>query len=173
MTVINLPVSIGEGLDKLAILKIKATHIKVIEKLHHINNEIDLISPLLLPFITDNIINILYNDLVYINQRIWDLVDIARDKGTTDPIVMKENDARFRIKNRINVYLQSSIQEQKNTNSTSKKFYINTLKELHENIEIINNERLYIDNILIYTTTPELKDEINNLFKYNTEIKVI
>ena len=170
MTIINLPVSIGEALDKLAILKIKATQIKVIEKLHHINNEIDLISPLLLPFITDNIINILYNDLVYINQRIWDLVDIARDKGTTDPIVMKENDARFRIKNRINVYLESSIQEQKNTNSTSKKLYINTLKEL--NVEIINNERLYIDNILIYTA-PELKDEINNLFKYNIEIKVI
>ena len=170
MTIINLPVSIGEALDKLAILKIKATQIKVIEKLHHINNEIDLISPLLLPFITDNIINILYNDLVYINQRIWDLVDIARDKGTTDPIVMKENDARFRIKNRINVYLESSIQEQKNTNSTIKKLYINTLKEL--NVEIINNERLYIDNILIYTT-PELKDEINNLFKYNIEIKII
>jgi len=171
MTIINLPISIGEGLDKLSILKIKEKYITNFDKLQHIKIEINMIEPLLISFINNKVVNNLYNDLIFVNERIWDLVDISRENGTTDPIVMKENDARFRIKNRINIFLESSIQEQKNTNNTVKIFEIYNDSELDENIKLINCDRLYYDNIIINTTI-DLQEKINKIFQFNFEINI-
>lgn len=112
MTTVHLPVSIGEALDKLSILQIKAKYIQDPEKVTEVQKEIHAIYPLLESYVAA--CKVQYDLLVQVNERIWTLIDIARQNGTTDPIVMRENDARFRVKKKINVLCNSSLREQKN-----------------------------------------------------------
>jgi hypothetical protein len=165
MSLINLPVSIGEGLDKLSILKIKSENITEQSKLIHINNEINMITSILKPYLQDPETCILYNYLVIVNKNIWNLVDISRKNGTTDPIVMKENDARFRIKNKINKHTCSTIQEQKNNPFTLRTFNIYTLADLED----VYNSFVYYD--FIHINTP-LYHEIHKIFVNHIGITV-
>lgn len=121
---ITLSVSIGEALDKLTILTIKNTKISDLEKRRDIENEIKIIEPNLSEFV--NKYNYHYNMLTLINYKIWESTDNIRymDQGNKDfskfaKKILDDNDARFRIKNKINSLANSFIKEQKNFNKIS------------------------------------------------------
>ncbi len=113
---IELPVSMGEGLDKLTILDIKMKKLKDDRKID-VETEFNLLNEKLEIYKNEYIFY--YNILLEINENIWDMQDIFRDSNDTDEQnklcieIIKENDNRFRVKKKINNISKSNIKEQK------------------------------------------------------------
>lgn len=120
---ITIPVSVGELLDKLSILQVKKNKISNIEKLDYINKELELLYNLSYVFFEDNKIQLLYNTLVEVNSKLWDIEDEIRkyekDKNFSSEFIQLArqvyytNDKRFEIKNEINKMTDSDIKEVK------------------------------------------------------------
>ena len=121
---VNIPVSLGELLDKISILEIKSKKISNESKLTNIKKELNGLKKVL-----DNLninfveINNLYEELYKINLNLWgiedsirileknknfenDFIDLARSVYIT-------NDKRFQVKNEINKLFNSDYVEEK------------------------------------------------------------
>ena len=114
---ISVPVSFGEVFDKLSILDIKKIYFTDIEKLKHIENEriciLTSLDKLSCPAE-------LYIELVKINIDIWIRMEQLRDTSIIDDMnrwnqICREtldlNDARFKVKNNINIKMNSLLRE--------------------------------------------------------------
>ena len=122
---IEIPVSVGELLDKLSIVEIKRTKIKDNEKLSYLNLEYELLSKKAknIRKISKKDFDNFYSSLMEINLKLWDIEDEIRllegkkqfDKDFIDLArnVYITNDMRFEIKSNINKYFGSTIVEQK------------------------------------------------------------
>jgi hypothetical protein len=121
-----IDVSIGEVFDKVTILEIKRERIKDIGKLFHIEYELNILNETLRnSFKKDSptFPEELYNSLKLVNEQLWDLEDVLREKEKNkcyDEEFIKcaegdsvLNDKRFLIKNEINNWFKSDIKEQK------------------------------------------------------------
>lgn len=117
---LTLPVSIGEGLDKLSILDIKLEFIQD-KRRDNVKKEYDILYEKMKVYLFYPSIYQFYNSLKKTNLYIWKLMDELRDnKDLTDEkylYLSKEtiysNDVRFRIKSKINNILNSFIKEEK------------------------------------------------------------
>lgn len=117
---IVIPVSIGEVYDKLSILDIKKKKITDEKKLKLVNNEFDALK---LIFKTDKFDNFLYEELVDINNQLWEIEDKIRIKEKHKEFdeefielarsVYYKNDKRAEIKFKINDKYDSEIVEVK------------------------------------------------------------
>jgi hypothetical protein len=113
---IQIPVSIGEAVDKITILKIKKQNIP--NASIKIDEEINLINEIIKPF---NIEQRYFTDLQNVNQKLWYIEDDIRIKEKNNEFdtefvelarsVYKNNDARFKIKSEINKNYNSSVLE--------------------------------------------------------------
>ena len=117
----KIPVSIGELVDKITILKIKLKYLKG-QKKANVKYEYDLLldilkdSPILME---DNLIKELQN----INQKLWEVEDKIRKKELNKNFeeefielarsVYRLNDERFKTKNYLNQNYNSEIIEEK------------------------------------------------------------
>ena len=122
---IEIPISAGELLDKLSILQIKKEKVQDSIKLKNINHEYKLLSNLSLHLKEkdEKSFNSLYNEVLEVNKKLWDIEDKIRKKewkGDFDKefiklarSVYKTNDKRSRIKKEINVFTGSNIIEEK------------------------------------------------------------
>jgi hypothetical protein len=120
---INIPVSVGELLDKLSILQVKKIKISNPDKLEYINKELELLYNLSYVFFENNKIQPLYNNLVETNSKLWDIEDEIRkfekDKNFSENFISLArqvyftNDKRFELKNEINKITDSEIKEVK------------------------------------------------------------
>jgi len=120
---IQIPVSVGELLDKLSILTIKSFKILDKEKARKVRHELHIISALSVPYMGDPITEDLYTDLLAINISLWETEDQLRKFEKEElfnkefiefaRLVYKTNDQRFDIKNKINQIYESDIQEVK------------------------------------------------------------
>jgi GNAT superfamily N-acetyltransferase len=116
-TLLYLPVSYGEALDKLTILDIKRSKITDASKLADVENEYLKLYTILEKDILKY--QFLYSLLKTINLDIWIKQDIFRystdetEKNKLCKDIISLNDSRFRIKNKINMLTSSSIKEQK------------------------------------------------------------
>ena len=121
--IINMPISLGELVDKISILLIKEKNIKDEKKLILIVNELRLLKEILNKAVHDNIIEKYLNQLVEINTKLWKIEDNIRDceknkKFGQDFIdlarsVYINNDKRSEIKFEINTKFNSKIIEVK------------------------------------------------------------
>ena len=113
MSLINLPVSIGEALDKLTILEIKKNKISDKERKEHVSKEYDTIYQVLKPHVEKFPFH--YKTLYRLNEEMWDLQDELRVEYNTEKCIetINKNDARFRVKNNLNVLTSSELKEQK------------------------------------------------------------
>jgi hypothetical protein len=120
---IEIPISVGEVIDKITILKIKKEKIKdkkkldnIIKELNFLENRIKILNIIQeVDFITDK--------LKKINTSLWDIEDRLRnfeiqkkfDNEFIDNArnVYKLNDERFLLKKKINLLTQSQIIEEK------------------------------------------------------------
>ncbi len=113
-TNIELPVSMGEALDKLTILEIKMKKITDARRAD-VEKEFNLLSSKLEKYKEEYIFY--YNILLLINEGIWEMQDDFRynnsDKNKLCLKIIDENDRRFRIKKKINDIANSSLKEQK------------------------------------------------------------
>jgi hypothetical protein len=120
---IQIPVSVGELIDKLSILYIKQTMISDNSKLEFIKKEFELLYNFSSSYLNDEKLLDLYHQLVNVNTTLWKIEDelrIIESQKIFDNkfielsrLVYKNNDIRFTIKNTINQLTNSEIQEQK------------------------------------------------------------
>ena len=120
---INVPVSVGELIDKLSILRIKKTKISNNEKLEFINKEFEILYNFSSNYLNDEVISNLYNELVDTNSKLWEIEDelrVMESNKTFDSTFIELarkvyyiNDSRFHLKNKINELTNSEIREQK------------------------------------------------------------
>lgn len=169
-----LPVSLGEGIDKLTILDIKLDKIKDDRK-HDVQMEYDLLYDKLKGFIIkyEN----LYKTMKHVNLLIWDMMDILRNETTNENQYLKickectdYNDVRFRVKNKINCISGSIIKEQKSYKINRFVIGLNTLIQSSESIfvKIVKHLSFMYDEIWIASDLPQ--DLLKEYFNYDTTI---
>ena len=120
---LNIPISLGELLDKLSILYIKKQKISEPIKLSLVTKEYELLHERSQVYLNDKDLFNLYDDLIITNSKLWNIEDEIRvcekNKKFDDKFielaraVYFTNDERFEIKNKINQIAGSEIQEQK------------------------------------------------------------
>ena len=122
--VISCPCSLGELIDKITILRIKAERIREEEKLANVRRELALLEGLARedgP--TGSSIDLLADQLAAVNARLWDIEDAIRTcerEGDFGPrfvalarSVYGENDVRAALKRAINTLANSALIEEK------------------------------------------------------------
>jgi hypothetical protein len=124
MTEIKVPVSPGELLDKITILRIKSARMTDPEKLANVRRELEALEETWRssPYAAIGIEGEL-SALLQVNERLWTIEDDIRDKeraGTFDADFIRlaravyiENDERAAIKKRVNLKLGSTLVEEK------------------------------------------------------------
>ena len=120
--IVETPVSIGELVDKITILRIKSRRIKDKQKLININNELN---QLITIFSKLEIPDILFEfvELEDINRKLWDIEDDIREKERSKQFdeefielarsVYITNDRRSEVKKQINLKVGSDLIEEK------------------------------------------------------------
>ena len=121
---VNIPVSLGELLDKISILEIKSKKISNDSKLTNIKKELNGLKKVLedLNFNFSETNN-LYEELYKINLTLWEIEDsiriLEKDKNFGNDFinlarsVYITNDKRFQVKNEINKIFNSEYVEEK------------------------------------------------------------
>ena len=121
--IVNAPISVGELMDKISILKIKKKNITDEKKLLFINEELQLLASTLNAVVQDNKINEFLDKLIEVNSKLWKIeddirlcernkkfnqhfIDLAREVYIT-------NDKRADIKLAINNHFGSTLVEVK------------------------------------------------------------
>jgi len=124
MSEILVPVSPGEVLDKITILRIKAARITDAAKLANVGRELELLERTWAAS-TYGAKDVAKDEaaLEAVNERLWDIEDRIRDKERAKSFdagfielaraVYIENDERAAIKKRVNTALGSTIVEEK------------------------------------------------------------
>ena len=121
---LQIPVSIGEALDKITILQIKLAHISDVAKRVNIQNELDVLLPLVSgdKFATEQMQSLM-GELKAVNEALWDIEDDIREKEASKSFdaefislaraVYVTNDKRAEIKKKINLATGSAVIEEK------------------------------------------------------------
>jgi len=124
MSEISVPISPGELLDKITILRIKSKRMSDAAKLANVRIELKVLEQTWGVSAYSKVdIGADVNALLEVNERLWVIEDDIRDKERAQQFdaefirlaraVYFENDERAAIKRRINVKLGSSIVEEK------------------------------------------------------------
>lgn len=121
--IINTPISLGELIDKISILRIKKKKIDDKNKLIFINQELQLLEETLTNSFKDEKIKNYLDKLIKINSKLWKIEDDIRDCERNKQFDQKfidlaravyfTNDQRSRIKLKINNHFDSKIVEVK------------------------------------------------------------
>jgi hypothetical protein len=124
MNEIEVPVSPGELLDKITILRIKSARMRDASKLANVRSELEALERIwnASPYAAVDVASDV-NALLAVNERLWTIEDDIRDKERAQTFdgdfvrlaraVYIENDERAAIKRRLNVKLGSSLIEEK------------------------------------------------------------
>ena len=119
-----IPISWGELFDKITILQIKLENLKDKNALKNVKIEYEKLNSIFNEVIFENTIaNQLIIDLKLINEKLWNIEDLIRDKER-NKVFNKEfielarkvyitNDKRSRIKRKINETFGSELVEEK------------------------------------------------------------
>ena len=120
---ITTPISLGELVDKISILKIKKKNISDSSKLDHVNKELKFLQNTLNESIKENEISSYLENLISINSKLWIIEDDLReferkkifDQAFVDLArsVYFTNDERAKVKNDINRTFGSELVEVK------------------------------------------------------------
>jgi hypothetical protein len=169
--IINLPISVGEAVDKLTILDIKLEKITDNRK-NDVKKEYDMLYVHLEPIIIKY--NELYQTMKRVNLIIWDQMDVLRDGNVDEVQYLKKckecieyNDIRFRVKNKINYVSNSSLKEQKSYKINRILIEINNeIQNISDFFKPIKYYSFIYDEIVIISNNAELK----TTFEYDPTI---
>jgi len=124
MNEITVPVSPGELLDKITILRIKSARMRDASKLANVRTELEALERIwsASPYAAVDVASDV-SALLAVNERLWTIEDDIRDKERAQSFdgdfvrlaraVYIENDERAAIKRRLNVKLGSTLIEEK------------------------------------------------------------
>jgi hypothetical protein len=123
MNDILVPISPGELLDKITILRIKVARIQDAAKLANVKVELTLLEQTWKDAVAGHDLALEERALQNVNERLWDIEDRIRDKEARQTFdrdfielaraVYMANDERAAIKKRINQQLGSRLVEEK------------------------------------------------------------
>ncbi len=124
MELIHIPMSPGELLDKITILEIKSERIEDPAKVANVRTELDLLNSTWAAAVNnDETVQRLHRELKSINEELWVIEDDIRDKERAKEFdehfielaraVYVTNDKRANAKKELNLYLGSTIVEEK------------------------------------------------------------
>lgn len=172
---LNLPVSVGEAVDKLSILDIKLKKINSPERITDVRKERDMISIYVKDIIEKY--EYLYKWLIYINTYIWDIQDLVRESETylqkyaSD--IQKYNDMRFRIKNKLNYICNSDYKEQKGYSIKTGLFITHLgLGDLINMNGAIRFLSLEVDHLFVICPKNNIKN-VSDIFADDSSIEII
>lgn len=121
--VIEVPVSIGECVDKMSILELKTQRITDEKKRTHAQKEFEVLKECLRRHQLEEAIQPFYVRLFEVNSKLWEIEDQIRLKEKAQNFdetfvelarqVYHTNDQRFAIKNQLNEVLGSGLVEVK------------------------------------------------------------
>jgi hypothetical protein len=120
---INIPVSVGEVIDKISILQIKMNKIQDPSKLELVSKELKLLVDISQEWLVRYDLDELLAQLKYVNGELWDVEDklriMERDRDFSSKFIELAravyflNDKRFSLKNQVNEMVNSTIKEVK------------------------------------------------------------
>jgi chorismate mutase len=124
MNEILIPISPGELLDKITILQIKSERIADAAKVANVKAELGMLEQVWREAVNDDDqIRALSSELKSINEALWEIEDDIRDEERNRRFgerfielaraVYVTNDERANAKKKVNLYLDSSIVEEK------------------------------------------------------------
>jgi hypothetical protein len=180
---IRVQVSVGEAIDKWNILHIKKDNITNQTRLAHVQHEIDCLKPDIEQFLNIPQINRLYAYLDFFNRKIWDLCDKVRvadinrfetgadeEYSTSCKDIIKLNDARFRVKNKINDWSFSNLKEQKNFKGNCLCIRLSSLDLPWITPVVVYLSMCYDQIVLDFVSTN--CDDLDDIFKHEKNIHV-
>ena len=116
----KIEVSNGEIVDKLTILELKRQNAQTQEQMRHIEEELNYLHPIVDGM---DIPESLLNNLREVNKKLWEVEDILREYERTSNFgrqfitfaraVYQTNNARFKLKSKINEITNSRLVEEK------------------------------------------------------------
>ena len=116
----KIEVSNGEIVDKLTILEIKRQNAQTYEQARHIGEELNYLKPIVEGM---DIPEELLNNLREVNKKLWEIEDMLREYERTSKFdgqfitfaraVYQTNNARFKLKSKINEITNSRLVEEK------------------------------------------------------------
>ncbi len=115
---LSVNVSVGEAFDKLSILRVKKKRITDVGPAAYIDDELTKLNRTLAAYLSNPLVSYWLGLLDYIHEKMWDAVDVFHsDKIPTGATpwysIRDENQARFRVKQKIERITQSTLREQK------------------------------------------------------------
>ena len=120
---INIPVSVGEVIDKISILQIKMNKIQDPSKLELVSKELKLLVDISQEWLVRYDLDELLAQLKYVNGELWNVEDklriMERDRDFSSKFIELAravyflNDKRFSLKNQVNEMVNSTIKEVK------------------------------------------------------------
>ncbi|HEY9052823.1 MAG TPA: DUF6165 family protein [Gammaproteobacteria bacterium] len=124
MKEILIPISPGELLDKITILRIKSQRMTDQKKLANVQKELEMLDSVWSRSVSnDDTIKQLTDELTSINEELWDIEDDIRDEERHKRFgdrfielarsVYVTNDKRAEAKKKVNLHLGSGIVEEK------------------------------------------------------------
>ena len=122
--ILNVPVSVGEVVDKVPILEIKSDRISDEAKLRNIRAELDQLRPMVSGGVFDSAeVTALFDGLRAVNGELWDIEDNIRAEEAAGRFgdrfvelaraVYVTNDRRAELKKKINLATGSDLVEEK------------------------------------------------------------
>ena len=122
--ILNVPVSVGEVVDKVTILEIKSDRISDEAKLRNIRTELDQLHPMVSGGVFDSAeVTALFDGLRAVNGELWDIEDNIRAEEAAGRFgdrfvelaraVYVTNDRRAELKKKINLATGSDLVEEK------------------------------------------------------------
>lgn len=121
--IVLAPISVGELIDKITILTIKASRISDPIKLKNITTELAMLQNICNSINAPGELHILYTKLLLVNSELWDIENYKRamekDQNFDDGFINAarqvyiKNDIRASIKKQINELVGSTIIEEK------------------------------------------------------------
>ena len=116
----KIEVSNGEIVDKLTILELKRQNAQTYEQARHIGEELNYLKPIVEGM---DIPEDLLTQLREVNKRLWEVEDMLRENERTSNFdkqfitfaraVYQTNNARFKLKSKINEITNSRLVEEK------------------------------------------------------------
>ena len=116
----KIEVSNGEIVDKLTILEIKRQNAQTYEQARHIEEELNYLQPIVEGM---DIPEEILTQLREVNKKLWEIEDMLREYERTSKFdgqfitfaraVYQTNNARFKLKSRINEITNSRLVEEK------------------------------------------------------------
>lgn len=120
---VQVSVSVGELIDKLSILLLKRTKCDSAEKRAAATKEYNVLMKVAAKFLEKEEVRKLYDELVDVNDRLWDIEDEIRHKERRNEFdekfielarsIYHINDERFNLKDQLNNITGSELKEVK------------------------------------------------------------